>query len=287
MTDTAVLPSSEDEFREHLQCLSPSKLRERYHAEASCHANIKRRVKRGECEIDPSWESFRTFLSDMGPRPGKGYTIDRVDNATRRYGPGLCRWATAEEQTRNRSNTKWLDVGGERVTAGEFAQKIGISYSTLHSALARGEAPEDIEKRFKSRGDKAGVYVPSSADTLARRDAFENEYKRWSKGVKRPDRRKLLSREAFQVARVALLFERVQHVRAKQADLAYDDAAEFELKYEQQLRVLRNALTWAQEAAKRLAASNVQFAAEIYPRSEEELIRRGWLYDWFQQPSDD
>lgn len=46
-------------------------------------------------------ESFEAFLADMGPRPGRGYSIDRKDSS-RGYEPDNCRWVTRPEQNRNR-----------------------------------------------------------------------------------------------------------------------------------------------------------------------------------------
>jgi hypothetical protein len=47
------------------------------------------------------WNSFESFLADMGERP-EGKTLDRVDNDGN-YEPGNCRWATSAEQMGNRS----------------------------------------------------------------------------------------------------------------------------------------------------------------------------------------
>jgi hypothetical protein len=52
--------------------------------------------------IEFRFKNFKEFLDAVGPHPGKGYSLDRIDSEGH-YEPGNVRWATIKEQHKNRN----------------------------------------------------------------------------------------------------------------------------------------------------------------------------------------
>jgi hypothetical protein len=107
------------------------------------------------------WQTFVNFVSDVGARPD-GTSIDRFPNRNGDYGPGNTRWATASQQTRNRSITMLtyetaVEIAVARMRGDScraIAEKFGCSKSTPNAILsgriwkdALAEATRQMERK--------------------------------------------------------------------------------------------------------------------------------------------
>ena len=86
-------------------------------------------------------ESFDAFLEDMGRRPSRKHTIDRIEK-NGHYEPGNCRWATQREQQRNRRNNVYLELNGNRRLLCEWAETTGLTINIIWLRLRRGWSVE-------------------------------------------------------------------------------------------------------------------------------------------------
>lgn len=86
-------------------------------------------------EFSPAWDRFEDFLRDMGPRP-RGHTLDRIQT-NRGYAPGNCRWATAQQQGRNKRSNRRVVFGGASLTIAELSEQTGQPYQRLHERIVR------------------------------------------------------------------------------------------------------------------------------------------------------
>jgi hypothetical protein len=81
--------------------------------------------------------SFAAFLNDMGERP-KNTTLDRHPNRSGNYEPGNCRWATHQEQQRNRDDVRTFTAEGKTLYLSDWSKLKGLTVNTLHARLRRG-----------------------------------------------------------------------------------------------------------------------------------------------------
>ena len=92
---------------------------------------------RGITVCDRWLESFENFYADMGDRPSKQHTLDRIENDGP-YSPGNCRWATWDVQYRNRRQTVSITYSGETKCQKDWCQEYGVDEATFAQRLSRG-----------------------------------------------------------------------------------------------------------------------------------------------------
>lgn len=112
-----------------------------------CHATYSKDYPRyggrGIVICDRWLNSFDCFLEDMGERPSKNHSIERIDNDGN-YEPGNCKWATPVEQARNRKGTLQLPYQGRLVSAAELSELTGIPHNKILKKIYAGKSIDEI-----------------------------------------------------------------------------------------------------------------------------------------------
>lgn len=105
------------------------------------HADYASYGGRGISVCDRWRDSFKDFLSDMGPRPDD-HSLDRINNDGD-YEPGNSKWSTVMEQNNNTRANRWLTVNGERLTATDWSRRLGGPETMVHNRLRVGWSEYD------------------------------------------------------------------------------------------------------------------------------------------------
>lgn len=92
--------------------------------------------------VHPDFLDFKVFIGHIGWKPTTKHTLDRID-VDGNYEPGNIRWLTQKEQTNNMRKNVLITHNNITKTKSEWADELGIKYSTLDLRLRRGWSIEE------------------------------------------------------------------------------------------------------------------------------------------------
>jgi len=124
-------------------------------------------------KVCDEWHKFIPFC-DWALASGwqKGLQLDRINN-NGNYEPGNCRWATPQENSRNRRNNRMITFAGKTQCLAAWVDDTGIGYFTLRDRINRYRWPieraltepvkrrkrkETYEKQRRDRGCGTGEF---------------------------------------------------------------------------------------------------------------------------------
>jgi hypothetical protein len=122
----------------------------KYRCYKTDHPEYKNYGARGITVCGRWLDAFQNFFEDMGPRPSRSHSIDRIDNAGN-YEPSNCRWSTLKEQNRNTRKNIIIVYRGEEMCIAQAAELSGIKSKTLWSRIRLGYCSEDLFKPVQPR----------------------------------------------------------------------------------------------------------------------------------------
>lgn len=115
-------------------------------------------------------ESFENFLADMGERPPR-MTLKRENNDGD-YAPNNCRWASMQEQNRNKRNSRLVTANGQTMTAAEWGETSGPSRRVIMGRIRLGWRDHEIINTPVRPRKPSGSIMPPGAAAACRKAAI-------------------------------------------------------------------------------------------------------------------
>jgi hypothetical protein len=90
--------------------------------------------------------SIENFLEDMGDKPDKDYSIERVD-VNGDYCPENCKWIHRKLQNRNTRTSKYIEYNNKQLLLSEWCKELNLNYSIMRHRV--NDLKMDFEDAIK------------------------------------------------------------------------------------------------------------------------------------------
>lgn len=109
-------------------------------------------------KVCDEWKnSFEQFYKDMGKRPFQSASLDRIDNS-KGYSKENCRWASMQEQERNKTNNIVVEFNGFKGCLTEVCEHFGLNLSAIRSRIYKGWTVSDaLSKPIRFKSEKGNA----------------------------------------------------------------------------------------------------------------------------------
>jgi hypothetical protein len=116
--------------------------------------------------ICKEWLDFQEFLKDMGTRPSKKHSLDRINNNLG-YGPNNCRWTTRLIQNNNKRSNRSIEWLGTSWTIASLSRFLRVkSHNLQHAMKSSSQNVETAISLLVGRGYIANLFgkpIPPSS----------------------------------------------------------------------------------------------------------------------------
>lgn len=83
------------------------------------------------------WLTYTNFIEDMGRKPSKQHTLDRINN-NKGYCKSNCRWADKTIQSQNSRTNKNITFKNKTMCMAAWERELGMRWGLLHDRFSRG-----------------------------------------------------------------------------------------------------------------------------------------------------
>lgn len=109
--------------------------------------------------MEHEWaEDFTLFrawiLENLGPKPSKLYTLDRIKNHIG-YMKGNLRWATQDVQQNNRRSNRLITRNGETLNLKQWCVRLGLNYFAVKMRVNAMAWPIEVALTVPTDGSRA------------------------------------------------------------------------------------------------------------------------------------